>query len=67
MASLEIRCCGTLCAGVEVRGLYDGVAFWECGRCGKTYRRWSDDARPDIAKRVDLWALSHGVTWSEQP
>ena len=29
-------------AGVEVRGTYDGVLFYECRSCGSLTHRWPD-------------------------
>lgn len=26
--------------GVEIQGIYDGVLFWACPDCGKTWHRW---------------------------
>ena len=31
--------------GVEVRGLYDGVLYWQCPDCGKSWNRWPTDSR----------------------
>jgi Zn ribbon nucleic-acid-binding protein len=41
---------GTRCAsctnvhvvGVEVRGVYDGVLYWECLSCGHRWHRWPE-------------------------
>lgn len=27
--------------GVEVRGVYDGVLYWQCPDCGGVWHRWS--------------------------
>ena len=29
-------------AGVEVRGVYDGVLFWRCQQCGAPFHRWPE-------------------------
>jgi hypothetical protein len=26
--------------GVEIRGVYDGVLYWECGVCNHAWNRW---------------------------
>jgi hypothetical protein len=40
--------------GVEIRGLYDGVAFWQCG-AGHRWHRFGEGAK--IRRRVEeLWA-----------
>lgn len=31
--------------GVEIRGLYDGVAYWACPQCGAQWHRWSAPGR----------------------
>lgn len=33
-------------AGVEVRGVYDGVLFWQCQQCGTPFHRWPEGS-PD--------------------
>jgi predicted RNA-binding Zn-ribbon protein involved in translation (DUF1610 family) len=27
--------------GVEIQGMYDGVSYWKCPDCGKTWNRWT--------------------------
>lgn len=29
--------------GVEIRGVYDGVLFWECPFCGHHWHRFGED------------------------
>ena len=31
--------------GVQIRGVHDGVCYWECQRCG---RRWNRFAKTDM-------------------
>ncbi len=28
--------------GIEIRGVYDGVLFWQCPDCGGRWQRWSE-------------------------
>jgi hypothetical protein len=35
--------------GVEVSGLYDGVAYWQCPDCGTTWRRFDGPGRVNDA------------------
>jgi hypothetical protein len=28
--------------GVEIRGVYDGVLYWQCPDCGGTWHRWPE-------------------------
>lgn len=27
--------------GIEVRGSYDGISYWECQKCKKLFDRWT--------------------------
>jgi len=27
--------------GIEIRGVYDGVLYWQCPDCGRAWNRWS--------------------------
>lgn len=36
--------------GVEVRGVYDGVLYWQCNICGWAWHRWS----PDVLRQRPL-------------
>lgn len=27
--------------GVEIQGMYDGISYWECQKCGTTFNRWT--------------------------
>ena len=27
--------------GIEIQGMYDGISFWECQKCGTTFNRWT--------------------------
>lgn len=38
-------CNGTSIVGVEVRGVYDGVLYWECKGCGGTAHRFPQSDR----------------------
>lgn len=31
--------------GVEIRGVYDGVLFWQCPDCGTRWHRWPIGSR----------------------
>lgn len=43
--------------GIEVPGVYDGVAYWSCNRCGYKWHRFSkDDWRHDSLNRFLPWA-----------
>jgi len=33
---------GSRVIGVEIRGLYDGVAYWICPDCKVVWHRWAD-------------------------
>lgn len=41
--------------GVEIRGLYDGVSFWQCPFCNTTWDRWTleivDNLKEEIKNR----------------
>lgn len=28
--------------GVQIRGLYDGIAYWFCANCGHRWHRWTE-------------------------
>ena len=60
----NLACCGAPLGVVEIRGLYDGGAFWSCSRCGKDYRRWPEWSA--VGRRVEKWATEHGVTLHAQ-
>ena len=30
--------------GFEVRGVYDGVLYWQCSKCGHAWNRWDERA-----------------------
>lgn len=34
--------------GVEIRGVYDGILFWQCPDCGGRWHRWM----PDVWERL---------------
>jgi hypothetical protein len=39
--------------GVQVRGIYDGVCYWQCPRCGRRWNRFpKDDSRHDRVERL---------------
>jgi hypothetical protein len=31
--------------GVEIRGVYDGVLFWQCPKCDHRYHQWRPESR----------------------
>lgn len=35
--------------GIEIRGVYDGVLFWGCPRCGGRWHRWEEGTRQHTA------------------
>lgn len=38
--------------GVEIRGVYDGVLYWQCPDCGHCWHRWDEGhPRRGIAER----------------
>lgn len=37
--------------GVEISGVYDGVAYWRCEKCGHEWHRWPKTDR--IAIRLE--------------
>jgi hypothetical protein len=43
-------CCGEV-VGVERIGWYDGVAYWECMGCGKSFPRID----PPTGRWLELW------------
>lgn len=42
--------------GVEVRGVYDGVLYWQCDYCGHAWQRWPDGSRQheQAKKYIDM-------------
>lgn len=43
--------------GVEIRGLYDGVAYWSIP--GYNWHRWPKGHY--VRERLEKWAAQHGV------
>lgn len=41
--------------GVEIRGVYDGVLFWECPIDGIRFQRWPKGSR-QYKQTQELWA-----------
>lgn len=41
--------------GVEIRGLYDGVAYWTCPKCGARWHRWTGVGWEDMRYRVEKY------------
>lgn len=35
-----MTCCGNHMTGIELRGIYDGVAYWHCPSCQRNVHRW---------------------------
>jgi len=29
--------------GIEISGVYDGILFWCCSACGRSFQRWPED------------------------
>lgn len=50
---------GTKMIGVNVRGIYDGVLFWQCPFCSGRWHRWQPDS-PYRAK-ADIYVKSDRV------
>lgn len=45
VTSLDCPAChagGDAALGVIIRGVYDGVLFWECEACGTRWHRWPE-------------------------
>ena len=42
--------------GIEVRGVYDGVLIWQCGRCKKMWPRFTEGKRhQDALDLIEEW------------
>lgn len=43
--------------GVEIRGAYDGVLYWQCGHCGYAFHRWPEGSplRERAQHYIDAW------------
>lgn len=39
------RCTSANVIGREVQFVYDGVLYWDCGDCGKSWHRWPEGTR----------------------
>jgi hypothetical protein len=39
--------------GVEIRGFYDGVAYWTCPTCGARWHRWTGAGFADMRAKVE--------------
>ena len=49
--------CGKAPWGVEIRGLYDGVAYWWCMTCGARWHRWPEGTRDYLRAECErIWA-----------
>ena len=46
------ECCGTRMTGVEIRGVYDGVLYYQCMECGKARHRFSDQDDPRLYNKA---------------
>ncbi len=42
--------------GIEIRGVYDGVAYWECPDCDVRWHRWSPGS--GYYERIESWVES---------
>lgn len=38
----EINDYGSLKIGIEIRGAYDGILFWQCPSCEERWHRWPE-------------------------
>lgn len=45
-------------AGVEVRGVYDGVLYWMCMTCDWAWARWNDGLS-DLSYSSNEYATAH--------
>jgi hypothetical protein len=60
------KCHGLDVLGHEVRGLYDGVLFWQCCRCGWSFPRDFGAARTLQIHSVNYaGAMNRGRDFSE--
>jgi hypothetical protein len=49
--------------GVEIRGLYDGVAYEMCDVCGERWHRFAEGEWDRVREGVErVWALADGDT-----
>ncbi len=41
--------------GIERRGVYDGILYWQCAGCGHRWHRWSEGTwqRAAAVRHVD--------------
>jgi uncharacterized C2H2 Zn-finger protein len=52
---------GSRVIGVEIRGLYDGVAYWECPDCRVVWHRWADSpGNRDLRNKIERFWAEHG-------
>jgi hypothetical protein len=63
-------CCGHEMARVEIRGVYDGALWCECGTCQRRAHRWPEgDWRREKAEALwrsyDAAMLEHAPTVSD--
>ena len=49
--------------GIEVRGVYDGILIWQCGRCGKMWPRFTEGPRYRAARDlIEQWNAADELT-----
>jgi hypothetical protein len=56
----DLRCPRCECVhilGVEVRGKYDGILYWECPDCEHTWHRWPEGHY--LRTRADPYVREH--------
>lgn len=43
--------------GIEITGIYDGVLFWRCYACGRSFQRWPEDhgLHAKAQSFIDAW------------
>lgn len=54
--------------GVELQGVYDGIAYWTCPTCGANWHRWPED--PNGYNRIReacerVWAVQGSAKLGE--
>lgn len=54
-----MTCCADRMVGVELRGIFDGVAYWWCPICDRRVHRFGPD--DPIGQRVRAWSLMSEV------
>ena len=47
--------CYSKVIGIEIRGLYDGVAYWHCPVCGENWHRWTEPGWERLRAAVEAY------------